>query len=644
MFAIFLGFLPWIAYFLLSGDSRSSHLLAMSIALLMMVVLDRKALKKGFILVWGGTVFFSSLLIISLCTSTLWFSANAGLLGNIALMLITWFSLIIGKPFTLQYAREETDPKAWDSPLFWHINIVLTGVWGLSFTLLTSMSLLRRYFDIPDNMLYQTLTYLPSILAIIFTKHFPTYSQKQFREKCIQGARNKLSTSPFLKGNFAPVHQEIYRENLEVHGSLPNDLQGIYMRNGPNPQFPPFSYTYPFDGDGMVHALYFTDKGVHYRNRFILTDQLATERRFGKALYGGISAPVIRDEDKLRANDPQMPVKLGRFIHIIQHAGQYLALHESTFAYEISRDLETIGPWNPTHAATPVDVNAHSRLDPNTGERFFIAYSLDATLNYLVLDKEGKPTQEGIVPLDRTYMIHDFVLTSAHMVVFLCPAILNLYSPKGTLSWDSQSPTNILIWDRKDLNKPAEIITTDAFFTFHFANAHEEEGKIIIEHVRYERFPIEITADLCPSLYQSTIHLKNKTCTHQRLDDRKVEFPRINETFDTQAYRFIYACLQTNSKTLVMQAIIKYDLLSNSSEIHDFGSHAEIGEPIFVSRNAPKSEDDGYLLLYVYDERLETSRCVILDAKNITKEPLASIILPQRVPHGLHGSWMAENQ
>src|SRR5713226_4332696 len=77
--------------------------------------------------------------------------------------------------------------------------------------------------------------------------------------------------NPFLLGGFAPVQDELTIENLPVRGEIPRDIVGIYMRNGPNPAYPPISYFYPFDGDGMIHALYFENGRVSYRNRFVDT-------------------------------------------------------------------------------------------------------------------------------------------------------------------------------------------------------------------------------------------------------------------------------------------------------------------------------------------------------------------------------------
>ncbi|KAL0938361.1 carotenoid oxygenase [Colletotrichum truncatum] len=76
-------------------------------------------------------------------------------------------------------------------------------------------------------------------------------------------------------------------------------------------------------------------------------------------------------------------------------------------------------------------------------------------------------------------------------------------------------------------------------------------------------------------------------------------------------------------------------------------------EPRFVPRSQPESEDDGWLLTYVFDEsQLDSSGACrgdavselwVIDAKEM-KEIVARIKLPQRVPYGLHGVWFSEDE
>jgi carotenoid cleavage dioxygenase len=78
------------------------------------------------------------------------------------------------------------------------------------------------------------------------------------------------SDDPHLSGNYAPIGPEIDAADLPVvAGRIPPALSGAYMRNGPNPLYKPLAFTYPMDGDGMIHAVYFDNGRARYRNRFV---------------------------------------------------------------------------------------------------------------------------------------------------------------------------------------------------------------------------------------------------------------------------------------------------------------------------------------------------------------------------------------
>src|SRR5689334_22679778 len=97
------------------------------------------------------------------------------------------------------------------------------------------------------------------------------------------------ATNLHLTGRFAPVHDEISVDDLEVEGTLPKDLTGAYIRNGPNPRFPPLgSYTFPMEGDGMLHGVWLEGGRARYRNRWVLTNSLRAEMKAGRALFGGM--------------------------------------------------------------------------------------------------------------------------------------------------------------------------------------------------------------------------------------------------------------------------------------------------------------------------------------------------------------------
>jgi carotenoid cleavage dioxygenase len=459
---------------------------------------------------------------------------------------------------------------------------------------------------------------------------------------------NKESSNPFLAGNFAPALDELDCSDLEIIGEIPAELSGIYMRNGPNPQFPPQSYTYPYDGDGMIHAIYIADGKAAYRNRFVQTKALLKERQAGKALYGGVLQPLPMEPQWAEPEDEPVAFKNGAFIHVIRHGNDYLALSESFPAYRINRELDTLGEWVPYTNQAPINLCAHTRLDPVSGELWCINYALmPPYLTVYRFDKEGKPLQKWDIDKPHSSMIHDFVLTQHYVIIFDCPVIFDIQQMMTggeVLGWRPELGSRIGVLSRADGH--IRWFATDPFFVFHFANAYEQGPELIIEYIRHEKIVL-LTGDSArgtpPMFYRTRVHLEQNTVSHSQLDDRMVEFPRIREDRNSLMHRYVYTPTKTadNKNPRTFNALIKYDVLQQRSEVHEFGSTAEIGEAVFAPAKTQEGEDDGFLLLFVYDSLNKQSECVILDARQITQEPLARIKMPRRIPHGLHGSWLA---
>ena len=117
--------------------------------------------------------------------------------------------------------------------------------------------------------------------------------------------------NPYLHGIHGPVVHETTAVDLEVEGELPVDLYGAYVRNGPNQVYEPTNPYHWFDGDGMVHGLYFRDGRLDYRSRFVRTDGLADELRQGRAIWPGVMGPFDFEKPrhylKDRLSMPQTP-------------------------------------------------------------------------------------------------------------------------------------------------------------------------------------------------------------------------------------------------------------------------------------------------------------------------------------------------
>jgi uncharacterized membrane protein len=173
MLRLIVGFLPWIIF----GALGSSW---PSVALILALAVSAVAVARQ--------IFSHSLKILDAVTFAFFVFIAVGLIGfgwtilstymtlivNLTLMAIAWGSLIVGAPFTIQYAREQTPPEVWHTPLFLRINQAITGVWGLSFFLSALISL-HRHATGEDSLATRYAWVLLSAAAVVFTLYYPEW-------------------------------------------------------------------------------------------------------------------------------------------------------------------------------------------------------------------------------------------------------------------------------------------------------------------------------------------------------------------------------------------------------------------------------------------------------------------------------------
>ena len=145
-------------------------------------------------------------------------------------------------------------------------------------------------------------------------------------------------------------------------------------------------------------------------------------------------------------------------------------------------------------------------------------------------------------------------------------------------------------------------------------------------------------------LHRWTFDLETGGVSEEQLDDRSHAFPRVADDKVGLDYRYAYMVQPRSDSADDVTSpgvIAKWDNRSGSATAHDLGATAFPDEPVFV-RAGDRSEDEGYVMSYVYDRSRDSSDLVILDAADITAAPLAVVHLPRRVPHGFHGSFIPD--
>ena len=421
----------------------------------------------------------------------------------------------------------------------------------------------------------------------------------------------------YLQGNYAPVKNLISETGLKVTGQIPKDLSGLFVRNGPNPMSSVNEKKHHwFLGEGMLHGIRLdSGNALWYKNKLV-------------------------DGNDSVANTS-----------VISHAGKIYAIVEAGgYPVEIDQDLNSLNT-KPFYGDRNAGFTAHPKLDPDTNELHAMCYDYANnfdTVDYVVIDQNGSHKKTQSIPFESRSMLHECAITKNYMLVFDLSVVFDLnklgrgYFP---MSWDDNHQSRIGLLSRNGESNTVQWFDIDRTYFFHTFNAYEDSnGNVSVTAAAYGRlFDTDWNGPFTespPQLTKWELNTKSGQATSTRLDDRSVEFPRINPKLVGKFNQYAYALASSNLKEPDFNEIVKYDLKNDTSEVYGYGSGKFGAEPVFVPAEGAQSEDEGYLLSLVYNQETDKSDLIILNAREPKSGPLATVHLPQRVPFGFHGEWI----
>lgn len=463
-----------------------------------------------------------------------------------------------------------------------------------------------------------------------------------------------VTDNEHLTGVFAPVTLEVDVAGLEVVGELPAALDGAYVRNGPNPRFSPIgSYVYPLDGDGMVHRVVLRDGVARYTNRFVRTPSVVAEEAAGRALWGGITSAYRPGADlvgpALAGTVRDLPD-----INVVRHRGQLLALGESARPYRLADDLTTLG--TETFGGSQLTgVTAHPKIDPRTGEMVVFCYQqAPPYLTWSVIRPDGGGTEPTPVDgLERPVMIHDMALTRHYVVLVLAPLFFDMEAMTAggsLLSWEPDAGTRVALVPRG--GGPVRWCEDEAFWLWHTAGAYElddpEAGNpIVLDYVQWHR-PGLGAPDVHPGhrpadhgvLARAVLDPTAGTLRRTVLDDRRIEFPRIDDRRLTGRHGVIATVgMSGGPSDRGPDTLCWFDPDAGTSVTWRARDLA-VGEPAFAPRPGGTGADDGWWITFAVEHATGESWLLVIPAADPAAGPQARIRMPVRVPLGLHGNWL----
>lgn len=464
----------------------------------------------------------------------------------------------------------------------------------------------------------------------------------------------KPSNHPYLNGAWTPLHEEVNATELVVlSGTIPTDIDGVYLRNTENQVHEPLGRFHPFDGDGMIHQIEFRDGKASYRNRYVRTRGFEAEQEAGASLWGGLADPV--QLAKRPGWGAHGALKDSSSTDVVVHAGKALStFYQCGEGYRLdplTLEQEGVAAW------VPIDgISAHPKVDEATGELLFFNYSKHAPfLHFGVVGPDNRLKHYQAVETPGPRLPHDMAFSANYAILNDLPVF-----------WDAELlKRNIHVVRKHEGLKSRFALVPRAggepiwfeaepTYVLHWLNAYEEGDEVILDGYFQEDPVPEPHKDalpgfehmmafldqacLKPRLHRWRFNLKTGQTTEQRLDDRTLEFGTFNAKFAGRKYRYVYSTT-AEPGWFLFNGFVKSDLETGASTSFTLPKGVYASESPFAPKIGAVDEDDGYLVSFLMDENTGTSECVLLDAKHIEDGPVCRIALPHKICSGTHAVW-----
>ena len=444
--------------------------------------------------------------------------------------------------------------------------------------------------------------------------------------------------------------QNISCDYLQVEGKIPNDLRGVFYRNGPGLfERGGQRYHHWFDGDGLVHAWRFTDQGVSHQARFVGTKKFIAESKAQEFLVPAFGTQ-IKAKIPVRSSDTMNTANT----NVIQLNGQLLAMWEGGSAHAMDADtLATKGIVNWSDELTGMPFSAHPKV-----ERDGSVWNFGTQMGKMVLyhiSSQGKLLRHAVFDAPASAMVHDFAVSQNHLIFLMPPIELDMQSLQNgsslaeSMIWKGSESTKVLVVDKNDFSK-RKLFELPAMMVFHFGNAWEENGNIHIDFVRSDDVS-NLTKGMVKMMRGEDAYLEDSNMAMLKINLQKsrldiqygkenVEFPRIDPRFVAQKNRFtFYPCSRKSGDSKHYDGVMRLDKESGKIDQYYFNHGVSLEEHVVVPKPGTTKEGDAWLIGVGFDFKKQTSFATIFEAENLSNGPIAIVHLPYWIPSCFHGNF-----
>ncbi|KAH3825408.1 carotenoid-cleaving dioxygenase, mitochondrial-like [Dreissena polymorpha] len=499
----------------------------------------------------------------------------------------------------------------------------------------------------------------------------------------------------------------------KINGTIPPYVHGDLYRNGGGMyEVGNYTYNHLFDGLAMIQHFRIAPHEVKYQRKYLQSD---TYQKVSTA-----KAPVVGEFGTAAIPDPCKNI-FKRFltffsardmtdntsVNIIPFNDKLYAATETKYWNQIDPETLDRNEKLDLKELTTVDMaTAHAHIDTdgtvyNVGHVFtkglptvvtrmprqtdlqVVGSKLDATENVVALVPSSFWTH--------VHYFHSFGMTKNYIIIIQQPLLMDIkraalgYSATDALKWHPDMKTRFRMIHKQtgeQLNKHM-VYEADGFFTFHTANAYEENDNIVMDLVWHKDagiidafylknlssekveetfkkidnsvlkrfvFPVNVSekAKNGNSSSSAPFHIFLKDgkvyCKAETICDVGLEFPQWNYAgYNGRKYRYVYG-VGLHKGNRMTTSVVKINVDSKTyEEWSEAGCY--VSEPVFIADPKGTAEDHGVLLVAVnkiHTKDLRSCFLLVLDATNMTSLAKVEFEGLDNFPRDFHGLFKSE--